>query len=89
MKITKTVLTEIETGISDMLAVNQADLDYAFLAAGDDPLNISMKAGLIMDEGKVKVVTTINCVKERIKDERKGWVDEEQINLFDEEGGEE
>lgn len=85
MKITKAVLKEIETGISDMFAVNQADMDYAFLAAGDDPLNVSMKAVLTMDEGKVKVVTTINFVKDRCKDERKSWVDEEQINLFEEE----
>ena len=55
MKITKSVLTEIETGISDMLAVNQADMDYAFLAAGDDPLNVSMKAVLVMDEGRLKL----------------------------------
>ena len=89
MKISDAVLKEIEAGISDMLVMNQADMDYAFLAAGDEPLVVTFKANLAMDEGKVKVVTTINFVKDRVKDERKGWVDEEQINLFEEEGGEE
>ena len=87
MKITDSVLKEIEAGISDMLVTNQADLDYAFLAAGEDPLSVALKAVLTMDEGKVKVVTNINFVKDRVKDMRQGWVDEDQKNLFDE-GGE-
>ena len=87
MKISEAVITGIVADITDMLEVNQADMDLAYLAAGDDPLGIAIKVNIAPDESKVKFVTTINFVKDRCKDERKSWVDEEQINLF-EEGGE-
>ena len=85
MKITKAVIKGIVADITDMLEVNQADMDLAYLAAGDDPLGIAIKVNIAPDESKLKIVTTINFVKDRCKDERKSWVDEEQINLFEEE----
>ena len=88
MKITKAVIEGIVADITDMLEVNQADMDQAYLVAGDDVLDIAIKITIAPDESKLKIVTTINFVKDRCKDKRKSWVDEEQINLFDE-GGEE
>ena len=86
MIITQAVIDAIVADIDEMLKYNQESMELAYLAAGDDPLGIAIKVNIAPDESKLKVVTTINFVKDRCKDERKRQIDQEQINLF-EEGG--
>lgn len=86
MKISITVLEQIEKGIKDMLVTYQEEMDKAYLMSGDDPLNIAIGIKIAPDGAKLKIVTSINFVTSRCKDTVTSWVDEEQINLFDERG---
>ena len=86
MKISITVLEQIEKSIKDMLVTYQEEMDQAYLSAGDDPLTIAISIKIAPDGAKLKIVTGINFVKDRCKDAVTSWVDEEQINLFDEGG---
>ena len=86
MKISFAVLEEIEKAIKDMFVAYQGEMDQAYLAAGDEPLKVAIGVKIAPDGAKLKIVTSINFVKDRCKDEVTSWVDEEQINLFDEGG---
>ena len=87
MKISRDVIDGIVEDARDMLLYNHESIELAYLAAGDDPLGIAIKATMSPDEGKVKVLTTINFVKDRCRDERRRFIEPNQINLFDERGG--
>jgi len=87
MKISNSVLDTIRDRIYDSLVMYQQDLEQAYLVAGDELLDIKFGVKLSQDGARVKVVTGINFVKDRCKDSSTTWVDEEQTNLFDEEGG--
>ena len=87
MKISIAVLEQIEKGIKDLLVAYQQEMEQAYLAAGDDPLDVKIGLKVSPDKGKQKIITSINFVKDRCKDTVTSWVDEDQIGLFDEEGG--
>lgn len=87
MKISNDVLDEINARIKDMLVIYQQELEIAYLAVGDDPLSVAISIKVSPENGKQKIVTGINFVKDRCKDSVTSFVDDIQINLFDEEGG--
>ena len=86
MKISRDVIDGIVEDARDMLLYNHESIELAYLAAGDDPLGIAIKVTISLNKGKLKVLTTMNFVKDRCKDERRRFIDPEQINLFEEEG---
>ena len=83
MKISRDVIDGIVEDTKDMLLYNHESIELAYLAAGDVPLGIAIKVSLAPDGSSVKVLTTINFVKDRCKDERRRFIDPEQTNLFD------
>ena len=85
MKISRDVIDGIVEDTKDMLLYNHESIELAYLAADDDPLGIAIKVSLAPDGSSVKVLTTINFVKDRCKDERRRFIDPEQTNLFDQE----
>ena len=86
MKISRDVIDGIVEDIKDMLSYNHESIELAYIAAGDDPLGIAIKVTISPDEAKLKVLTTMNFVKDRCKDERRRFIDPIQISLFDQEG---
>ena len=80
------VLDQIERNIENMLVTYQPKLDEAYIMMGDDPLDIAIGIKITPDGVKLKIVTSINFVTSRCKDTFTSWVDEEQINLFNEKG---
>jgi len=87
MKISRDVIDGIVEDTKDMLLYNHESIELAYIAAGDDPLGIAIKVTIKPDEAKLKVLTTINFVTDRCKDERRRYIDPEQTNLFDQDGG--
>ena len=87
MNISNAVIEEIRDRIYDQLATYQQDLDLAYNLSGDDPLDIKLGAKVAPDNGKKKITTSINFIKDRCKDTTTSWVDDMQENLFSEEGG--
>jgi len=88
VKIGNSVLERIQLRVKGMLEDHQEEMEQAYLRSGDDPLDIAFKVKISPDKAKLKIVTTINFVKDRCQDKATDLMDEEQINLF-EEGGEE
>ena len=86
MKISRDVIDGIVEDARDMLLYNHESIELAYLAAGDEPLEIAIKVTIKPDKAKMKVLTKINFVKDRCKDERSRNIDPEQISLFSEEG---
>lgn len=84
MKISNQLLTKIQESIGDMFIEYQQQMEEAYLMAGDDPLSIAIGIKVTPDDGKQKVVTSINFIKERCKDSVTAYVDEDQGNLFQE-----
>jgi len=85
MKITMAVIMKIVSDITDMLEVNQEDMEVAYLRAGDKPLDIAITVKIGEKGAKIKTISTINFVKDRCQDKRSSEIDEEQKNLFEEE----
>ena len=86
MKISREVIDAIVEDTRDMLLYNHESIELAYLAAGDDPLGIAIKVTISPDEAKLEVLTKMNFIKDRCKDERRRFIDPEQINLFDQGG---
>ena len=89
MKISNSVLERVQLRIKGMLEDHQEEMEQAYLRSGDDPLDVSFKVKISPDKAKLKIITSINFVKDRCQDKATDLMDEEQINLFEEEGGEE
>ena len=87
MNISDAVIEEIRDRIYDQLVLYQKEMDLAYNLSGDDPLDVKVGFKVAPDNGKKKVTTSINFVKDRCKDTTTTWVDDEQTNLFDEKGG--
>ena len=87
MKISNAVIEEISSRIQDMLESYQTQLDEAYLRTGEDQLSISIGAKVSPDNARLKVVTSISFVKEKVSDKITSFVDEEQASLFDNERG--
>ena len=85
MKISNNVLQEIKDRIEDMFIEYQPQMEEAYLVSGDDPLSIAIGIKITSDDGKLKIVTSINFIKDRCKDSATSYVDEDQGNLFLEE----
>ena len=85
MKITQAVVSRIIKDIEEMLSYNQEEMEIAYLKAGDDPLDITIKVKIGEKGAKIKAISTINFVKDRCQDKRSSEIDEEQKNLFEEE----
>ena len=85
MNISNAVIEEIRDRIYDQLVMYQKDMDIAYLAAGDDPLSVAISIKVSPENGKQKIVTGINFVKDRCRDSVTSFVDKDQIGLFDEE----
>ena len=88
MKITEAVLDKIVGDIEGMLVSNQGEMESAYLRAGDKPLDVAIKVSIGEKGPKIKILSTINFVKDRCQDKRSSVIDEEQTNLFDEGGPE-
>ena len=84
MKISNSVIKSIIGDIEEMFSFNQASMEAAYLRAGDDPLDVSVKVKIGEKGAKIKTVSTINFVKDRCQDKRSTEIDEDQINLFKE-----
>ena len=87
MKISRDVIAGIVEDATDLLVYNHESIELAYLAAGDEPLEIAIKVIIKPGKPKMKVETKINFVKDRCKDGRSRFIDPEQTNLFDVEGG--
>ena len=83
MKIGPKTIEAITTDIQGLLNAYQNDLDKAYLAAGDDPLKISLGVKVSPKDGQLKVETGISFTTEKIKDTKTSYVDENQANLFE------
>ena len=86
MKISRDVIDGIVEDTKEMLLYNHESIELAYLAAGDDSLDIAIKVNIKPVKAKISVLTKINFVKDRCKDERSRNIDPEQTNLFDQEG---
>lgn len=87
MKISDYVIDKMIKEIKGMMVTNQGEMEMAFLAPANKALEMAIKIKAAPDEAGIKITTAINFVKDRCKDESEIVVDETQINLFDEEGG--
>jgi len=83
MKIGSKTIETITTDIQGLLNAYQNDLDKAYLAAGDDPLKISLGVKVSPKDGKLKIETSISFTTEKIKDTKTSLVDEQQGSLFE------
>ena len=83
MKIGPKTIEAITTDIQGLLNAYQNDLGKAYLAAGDDPLKISLGVKVSPKDGQLKVETGISFTTEKIKDTKTSYVDENQANLFE------
>lgn len=87
MNISTTVIKEIRDRIYDQLVMYQQEMELAYNLCGDDPLVVKLGVQVAPDNGKKKVTTSISFIKDRCKDTTTSWVDDDQGNLFNEEGG--
>jgi hypothetical protein len=85
-KITEVTLNKIADMARDALITYQEQIDAAYLAAGDDPLTISIKTKIKpADNNRTEVSVGISFSTGRVKDEFTEFVDESQMNMFDRE----
>lgn len=84
MKISIGIVKEIEKDIARVLETYQEEMDKAYLLAGDNPLDIKISLNIRPEKGKLRIQTGINFVKDRCKDTVTSFIDEAQINLFEE-----
>jgi len=82
MKIGPKTIEAIGTDIQGLLNAYQNDLDKAYLAAGDDPLKISLGVKVSPKDGQLKVETSMSFTTEKVKDTKTSYVDEDQQKLF-------
>ena len=87
MKISNNVLERIEESIKALMESYQQEMEVAYLALGDDALDIKFGVKIKEDNARVKLTTSISFIKDRCRDTSTSWVDDEQTNLFDQEGG--
>ena len=87
MNISNAVIEEIRDRIYDQLVTYQQEMDLAYNLSGDDPLDVKFGVKVAPDNGKKKVTTSISFIKDRCKDTTTSWVDDEQGDLFKQEGG--
>jgi len=83
MKIGPKTIEAIGTDIQGLLNAYQNDLDKAYLAAGDDPLKISLGVKVSPKDGQLKVETSMSFTTEKVKDTKTSYVDEDQQKLFE------
>ena len=82
MKISDNVLGQIEESIKGLMNSYQQEMEVAYLALGDDALDIKFGVKIKQDNARVKLTTSISFVKDRCHDTSTSWVDDEQGKLF-------
>ena len=85
MEITQDILSRAAQQVADHLTGHKDSINLAF-DNGEEVIEIPLKIRLSFVEGKLKIKTSINFVKDRLKDESVAWYDPDQKQLFDEKG---
>lgn len=88
MKIGMNTFSAMKDEMDGLLAAWQEHINRAFLAA-EDSFAINVKFTLKPDNGTIDLRTGISFVESRVKDETRCIVDEDQGNLFEQEGTQE
>lgn len=84
MKISLGIIKEIEKDFARVLEANQEEMDRAYLLVGDkNALEIKLSLSIKPEKGKLRTTTGINFVKDRCKDSVTSYIDEENLNLFE------
>ena len=83
MKISMGVIKEIEKDVGRVLAKHQEEMHVAFIKGGDAGVGIDVKISVKAEKGKLRTITGINFVKDRCRDALTNFIDEEQLNIFE------
>jgi len=84
MKITHMVTGKMAEMARALLVDYTAQLDEAWLEAGEDPLNVAMNFKLREDAGKLICTATISFTAKKVKDKYDAVVDDARAKLFGE-----
>ena len=86
MEITKEILSRSAQQVHDILIGHKDSINLAF-EAGEEILEIPVKIRYSFIDSKLKIFTSVNFVKSRVKDNTVAWYDPKQKTLFDDEEG--
>jgi len=81
--ITETTTGKIAALVGGLLNEHTTELNHAYLAAGDEPLRVSVGLKLEAWGGDIKCEASISFATQKIKDKRTEIVESPQKQLFD------
>ena len=90
MKISVGVVKEIVKDVGRVLQKHQEEMHVAFVRGGVAGMGVDLTIKVKAEKGKLRTITGINFVKDRCRDALTNFIDEEQLNIFEneiEEGG--
>ena len=81
MEITENLINTSVNQISELLKQHLPEINQGF-EANDEIIEIPVKVRYSFVDGKLKIASNINFVKNRCKDDAVQWYDPEQKQLF-------
>ena len=82
MEITEQFLETAVNQVSVLLKVHLVEINQGFVD-NDEIIDIPIKVRFSFVDGKLKIASNINFVKQRCKDDAVIWYDPVQKNMFD------